>query len=198
LALPLAADMAFWTEGKTRLTRSCPPHYNPFVRAFTVVDLTPQCQIRQTTQYGYEVLERLEGAAELIGLCSGRLWASPDEFELALPQTEGRLNLRWRSSADSAGIATLRDADRTLSLSLLAGGQNPDADAITLQAFQQHAVHEFHGTAIEPSFDLIHVRERPLLATVGLFAPADVKDRLLFGLIDRCFAAAYFRKLGLA
>ena len=36
------------------------------------------------------------------------------------------------------------------------------------------------------------------VATMGLIAPDNPADRPLFALADRCFAAAYLRRLGLA
>ena len=50
----------------------------------------------------------------------------------------------------------------------------------------------------EPSFDLVRLSDRPLLATIGLIMPEDKSQQWDFALADRCFAAAYFRKLGLA
>jgi hypothetical protein len=40
--------------------------------------------------------------------------------------------------------------------------------------------------------------ERPLVATINFFSPADEADRLAVALCDRCFAAAYFRTHNLA
>ncbi len=42
------------------------------------------------------------------------------------------------------------------------------------------------------------LRERPLVATFPFESPAEAADQLLVALADRCFAAAYFRYLGLA
>jgi hypothetical protein len=170
---------------------------------FTVVDLTPQCEARQKAQYTYGLLERLSGAPDLLGFCSGQLWQSPEEFQVSLPASLAQLELRWRSVAATAGILTVRnsstvDADhRTLSLSLLASGIEPEADRVTLSTFQQHIVHELHDTGFEPAFDLLELHERPLVATIGLATPPQEKDGWAFAMLDRCFAASYFRRLGL-
>ncbi|HVT88915.1 MAG TPA: hypothetical protein VHD56_08695 [Tepidisphaeraceae bacterium] len=167
------------------------------MRGFTVVDLSPQCQAQQSNWYEYALLERIGGAVDLIACFSAELWKNSQEFEIPLPQTNGRLILRWFASAETAGIATIRERDKTLSVNLLASGINKDADALTLEAFQHRAVAELHDTGFEPSFDLIGLPERPLLASIGLFVPAKESDRPSFALADRCFAASYFRKLGL-
>ena len=61
-----------------------------------------------------------------------------------------------------------------------------------------HLLHELRDTGYEPAFSLIHLRERPLLATVGFATPAEPADKLLVALADRCFGAAFFRYLSLA
>lgn len=167
------------------------------MRAYTVVDLTPQCEIRSQVLYEYTLLERIEGAAELIGLFSAEIWRNPEEFEV-IPEKGSKLVFRWRATSPSTGSATLRNAEQTLSLSLLASGVDSVSDEITLQALQKHAVAELRGTPFEPAFDLITLRARPLLVTVGLTVPKEASDRAIFALADRCFAAAYFRRLGLA
>lgn len=164
---------------------------------FAVVDLTAQCEVRQNALYEYELLERIEGAADLIGQCSAALWRDPEEFELMLSTPGSGLQLRWRASAPTAGIAVLRDRKRLLSFSLLMSGMMESADDLTLQAFQTHVVRELHDTGFEASFGLADIRQRPLLATMGLAVPEEPALRWLFGLSDRCLAAAYFRKLGL-
>lgn len=171
---------------------------NRAVRGFTVVDLTPQCDVRSQTHYEYGLLEQLPGAVDVIARCSGEIWKNPEEFEIHPAPHESRLVLRWRASATTAGVLSLRDNEQTLSISLLVSGLDSAADTLTLQAFQARVVRELHDTGIEPSFDLVHLWQRPLVASVGLFPPQAESDRWLFALSDRCFGAAYFRKLGLA
>ena len=162
------------------------------------MDLTPQCELRERTHYEYAALEQIDGAAELIGQCSVQIWRSPDAFEFAVEGSDGGLEVSWRSSSATAGIAVLRDAKQTLQISVLASGVDANSDGITLEAFGQHIVRLLRNTPFEPAFDLREVMQRPLVATIGLFLPAGLADRKTFALIDRCFAAAYFRKLGLA
>lgn len=165
------------------------------MRGFTVVDLTPQCQVRSKARYEYELLEQVNGAAELLGDVTSLLANNPEAFEAKLADS---IFLRWRASSQTTGIAAVRDeSERTLSLSIVASGLEPESDHLTLTAFQDHAVRELRDGPYEPSFDLVNLPERPLLASIGLILPP-VQHRWPFALADRCFAAAYFRRLGLA
>jgi hypothetical protein len=165
---------------------------------FYVADLNAQGELRQVTEYDYSTLERVAGASDLIGRCSGALWKSPDEMEVVLSD-EGRTVLRWRATAGSAGIASIRRAAGDLvSISLLAAGRDPEADKTTLAALQQHLVRELRQTPFEPAFDLIELKQRPLLATMTFAADAEAGEPMIEALADRAFAAAYFRFLGLA
>ena len=164
--------------------------------AFCVVDLTPTGEIRLRQEYEYQFLEKIPGANGLIALFSTHLWREPAQFDIALPR--GRLTLRWRACSHTAGIATLRDAHELVSLSLLLCGQDPDADAAVKKSLQLHLVRELHDTGYEPAFDLMNVNDRPLLASIHLRPPAQPEDQQIFALADRCFAASYFRKVGLA
>jgi hypothetical protein len=143
-------------------------------------------------------LERIPGAGELIIRFSTALYRSPETFELALPSAKTETTFRWLASADTAGIATLRTAGQLTSVSLLACGQNPQADQLTLAAFQTHLLRELHDTGIEPSFALMELTERPVVATINFQSPQDQGDQLVAALSDRCFAASYFRYQNLA
>src|SRR5947209_3289050 len=104
---------------------------------FFVADLDSRGELRSKSQYTYEALQQIPGAEELITHFSANLWRSPEEFETPVPGGHGALVLRWRASAPTAGVATLRFHENLSSLSLLATGINPDADRLTFQAFQQ-------------------------------------------------------------
>jgi hypothetical protein len=168
------------------------------MRIFTVADLNVRGELQSKAEYSYSLLARIPGAPDLITHFATSLWRSPDEFELTLPPPQRHIRLRWRSSAPSAGIATVRANEQLASLSLLASGKEPDADQITLQAFQQHLLRELRDTSYEPAFALMDLKDRPLVATINFFSPPDELDRLAVALCDRCFAAAYFRMLNLA
>jgi hypothetical protein len=168
------------------------------VKGFTAIDLTPQCEVRLKAHYEYGLLEQINGASELIGECATEIWRSPESFERTLDGTGRRLSLRWAATAASAGILVAREGEKTLALSLLAGGLDRDADRVTLETFHKHVVRLLHNTGFEPAFDLLDLCERPLLATIGFYLPEKAADRRIFALADRCFAAAYFRRLGLA
>ena len=163
---------------------------------FWIVDLTGAGEIRLKQEYEYSLLEEIPGAVELMTRFSTQLWRNPDEFVVPLPG--GRLTMRWRACSDTSGIATLRDGDDPASLTVLLCGREDHAGADTLQPVQNHLVRELHGTPHEPAFDLMHIPDRPLSATLNLRAPRDPTDQLIFALADRCFAASYFRKMGLA
>jgi hypothetical protein len=162
---------------------------------FYVVDLTGTGEVRLRQPYDYNGLLRIPGASELIGMFSAWIWRSPESFDVAVPG--GALGFRWRACSESSGLATLREKDRLISLSLLLSGQEADADAATLKTLQIHIVRELHDTGFEPAFDLLQLHERPLVASMNFAVPTSPADQQSFALCDRCFAASYFRKLGL-
>jgi hypothetical protein len=159
---------------------------------FWVADFNTRGEMRANMAYQYEKLEQIPGASSLIAQFSSSLWRDPAEFQTTIGT--GKLNLRWFASAPSAGIATLRANGALASLSLLASGKNPDADTVTLQAFQTHLLRELHDTGIEPSFSLMELKERPVVATINFQQAIEGQlDQLVAALADRCFAASYFR-----
>jgi hypothetical protein len=166
--------------------------------SYSVIDLTPQCEIREKSQYEYQLLEKIPGALDLIVDFSTKIWSTPEEFEIVIRKENCELIWRWRACGKAAGIATLRNEFKTQSLSLVASGLDADSDRITLETFQRFAVQELHNTEFEPSFDLLGLTQRPVIATVGFQVPEERGARWLFALADRCFAAAYFRYLGIA
>jgi hypothetical protein len=168
------------------------------MRRFFIADVNATGELRALAEYKYEQLEQIPGASDLIGTLSGAVWRSPQEFETPLHEERRRLVLRWRSTAATAGVATVWDGPALASVSLACSGLDEDADRITLDAYQRHLLHELRDTGYEPAFSLVHLRERPLLATVSFATPADPTDKLLVALADRCFAAAFFRYLSLA
>jgi hypothetical protein len=170
---------------------------NP-VRQFFVADLSVRGDVKAVADYHYDVLERIPGAADLIIHFATHLYRSPQEFETGLPHGGKRLGFRWSASSDTTGITTLRQNGELTSLALLAAGLSPDADRLTLDAFQTHLLRELHGTPFEAAFGLRELDQRPLVAVVGFLTPPEQVDQLLVALADRCFAAAYFRYLNLA
>jgi len=178
------------------------------LRQFWVADLNAKGELHAQQSYTYDDLERVPGAADLIAQFSGAVWRNPEEFELQLSWTDpstgsghgpsagsghSGLKLRWRASAPTAGIATLRSGADLVSLSLLCTGVNAAADQITLQAFQRHLLSELHDTGFEPGFDLMDLAHRPLVATINFRTPPDLREQMVTALADRCFAASYFR-----
>jgi hypothetical protein len=166
-------------------------------KPFAVADLSRTGDLTSLAQYGYVELEQIPGASELIVLLATNLYRSPEEFEVDLPR-HPEWRYRWRASAPTAGIATLRRQDQLASFALLASGINPEADLITLAAFQQHLVRELRDTGYEPAFDLMDLRQRPLVVSVPFLEPEDREEQIIVALADRCFAAGYFRYLNLA
>lgn len=167
------------------------------VKRFWVADLDAKGEVTLKEQYEYDSLQSLDLAAILIAEFATFLWRDPEGFEVRLPGASG-LTMRWRPSADTAGIATLRSRGKVASVSLLLSGVSGQSDALTAQALQSQLVRELHDTGYEPAFDLLGIPERPLVASVHFETPAGETDRTLFALADRCFAAAYFRIQGLA
>jgi hypothetical protein len=164
---------------------------------FLVADLSAAGELQLKSEYRYELLEQVPGAPDLIGRLSGAIWRSPDEFEEPLGD-ESKLRLRWRSSSDTAGIATLRYEQDLVSVTLLCSGISDDQDRITLQAFQTHLMRELRDTGFEPAFALMDLSERPLAATINFQTPSEPDEQRVAALADRCFAASYFRRHGLA
>lgn len=177
------------TDGWRRITRGS-------VNEFVVADLTPTCEVRSSTSYRYDLLQQIEQAPELIADLAAAIWRSPEAFDMKVGPG-GRLHLRWRALAESSGIATLSDPTSCLSVSLVCGGLNIEAEQIALSAFHSHILRKLHDTQYEASFAVLQIKQRPLLATLGLAAPKEASDHTIFALADRCFAAAYFRRLGL-
>lgn len=116
---------------------------------------------------------------------------------MVIPSSKA-MTLRWKAASPSSGIATVRCNGKLSSLCLLVAGIDGQSDHVTLSAFQLHLVRELHDTGIEPAFDVMELPERPLVASIHFEAPTEAEDRRAFALADRCFAAAYFRCLGLA
>jgi hypothetical protein len=164
---------------------------------FHVADLSRRGDLIALAQYGYPELEQIPGAGELITHFATHVYRSPEEFQVDLPMLRG-WTYRWRSSAPTAGVATLRHGEQLASLGLLASGLKPEADQITLDAFQQHLVRELRDTGFEPAFDLLELPQRPLVVSVPFLEPTDRAEQMTVALADRCFAAAYFRYLNLA
>jgi hypothetical protein len=166
------------------------------MRQFWIVDLTASGEVRLKQEYEYRLLEEIPGATDLITGFSTHLWRSPDEFVTNLPG--GHLQMRWRSCSLTSGIATLWYRGELASLTVLLCGTEPERGADTLQPIQNHLLRELHDTGIEPAFDLMEIPERPVGATLNLRAPQEAGEQLVFALADRCFAASYFRMMGLA
>ena len=165
-------------------------------RIFWVADLNVRGELLSRADFRYEQLEQIPEAAELIVQFSTILWRDPERFETSLPP--GRLSIRWRASAPTAGILTVRYGAQLTSLTLLLTGKHAEADRITLEAFQLHLLRELHDTGFEPAFELMEIPERPLAATINFAPPVEQADRMLVALADRCFAASYFRCQDLA
>jgi hypothetical protein len=168
------------------------------MREFMVADLNTRGELRSRQSYSYQSLEMIRGASELIVRLSTALWREPTTFTTALGDPADDLRVRWAATADTSGIATIWSGDELMTLSLLACGVDTQGDAITLQAFQSRLLHELHDSGIEPAFDLIALKERPLIATINFRSPKSPAAQQIVALADRCFAASYFRCHGLA
>jgi hypothetical protein len=171
---------------------------NPAPRRFFVADFDVRGELRSVEEYDYQTLERIPGAAELIVRFSTSLYRTPQTFEMTMPSVRSDATFRWLAAAPTAGIATLRSRGELTSISLLASGLDPQADHLTLEAFQTHLLRELHDTGVEPSFALMSLRERPVVATINFRSPDEQADQLVAALTDRCFAASYFRYQNLA
>src|SRR5262245_14023031 len=94
---------------------------------FHVADLDARGDLRSKAVYTYEQLEQVVHAGDLITGFSTNLWRSPEGFDLNPLAPSSHVEFRWRASAQSAGIATLRWEGNLASVSLLASGTDPQA-----------------------------------------------------------------------
>ena len=165
---------------------------------FHVADLTPTGERQLLAEYGYAQLEQIPGAAEIMVVLATQLYRSPDEFEIPFPYPGSKVTLRFSATSNTSGIVTVRYNSDLASVSLLASGKDQNADHTTFEAFQLHLLRQLHDTGHEPSFALMEIKERPLVATVNFLSPPEQGPQLIVALADRCFAAVYFRRHGLA
>jgi len=168
------------------------------MRRFFMADVNALGDLLALAEYRYQTLEQIPGASDLIGTLSGEIWRSPQAFEVGLHPERPGVMFRWRATAATAGVATIRCDQTAASVSLACSGLDEEADRLTLQAYQRQLLDEFRDTGYEPSLSLFHLHERPLLATINLVTPEHDADKLLVALADRCFGAAFFRYLSLA
>src|SRR5580658_4252856 len=160
--------------------------------SFFVADLNPLGELREITEYDTSSLERISCAAALIRLCSKELAKNSDTFETPITPN-GKTALRWRATGQGTGVLTVRSADGELvSVSVLAATEQ--TDAATFMVLQQHLVRQLRQTRFEPAFDLMQIKQRPVLATITFTCPDEPDERMARALADRAFAAAYFRQ----
>ena len=179
------------------------------MRSFWVADLSASGEMLLKERYEYGLLEQLPGAAELIGDLAGRLYRSPEGFELDL--AGGTVRFRWVACSPTCGIISFRLKDRRrpadrrgpageplAAFGVLLSGFDAEDDAVVCRAVQNRLVDELRDTGFEPGFDLIGLKERPLLASFDCATQLAAPQRAVLAVADRCFAAAYFRRLALA
>jgi hypothetical protein len=138
--------------------------------------------------------ERPKSSASFPGRCGA---ARMNSRNSSTPITPG-----WGSvgvpSHPAAAWRPCGAAKELISVSVLCSGISEEADRVTLQTLQDHILRELRDTGFEPAFALMELAERPLAATINFQSPPQQADRRLAALADRCFAASYFRFLGLA
>lgn len=163
---------------------------------FWIADLKGNGELQLKACYSYSLLMQIPNCAELIGQLSGALWATPEAFIQTLTPLPESLTIRWQATADSAGLMSIRNGETLVSISVLASGKNDEFDSSTLGALQSHLTSALHGTEHEPAFSLVELTERPLVATINLASPVGDLPKQMAAVADRCFAASYFRYLG--
>lgn len=173
------------------------------MRSFWVADLSSTGEMLLKERYEYALLEQLPGAPDLISDLAGHLYRSPDGFEREL--AAGTIRFRWVACSPTCGIISFRLKDRPgptgeplAAFGVLLSGYDAADDAVVCRAVQGRLVDELRDTGFEPGFDLIGLKERPLLASFDCAPPVAPPQRATLALADRCFAAAYFRRLALA
>ena len=191
------------------------------MRSFWVADLTTSGEMLLKERYEYVLLERLPGAPELIGDLAGHLYRSPEGFELDL--ADRTVRFRWVACSPTCGIISFRLRDRNragdaspradepltagepdrpggplAAFGVLLSGLDFEDDTVVCRAVQNRLVEELRDTGLEAGFDLIGLKERPLLASFNAAVQVKPQQRVALAMADRCFAAAYFRRLALA
>ena len=160
---------------------------------FHVADLNALGELRQLTEYDSASLEAIPLASELISRCWQELSQNSDTFESPMCD-DGKTSIRWRTTGKGAGILTVRNqAGDPVSISVLSSIYQ--RDETTFAVLQQHLVRQLHQTRFEPAFDLMQIKERPLVATITLSCPDEPGQQMIRALADRAFAAAYFRHI---
>lgn len=98
------------------------------------------------------------------------------------------------SRAEGVMLATWNDPAGPLATSVYLTGRNPDAErAVVRDVVKRLVVNLQRGTPSEPGYDLLHERDRPLVATVLIpREPVDSQAAGLIGDAESCLAAAYF------
>ena len=163
--------------------------------SYTVADLTVRGELMSKQSYTYGLLEQVPGAGDLIVSLATQLYRSPEGFEW---NVNDDLIFHWRGISTSTGLGFTRCDGVLMSLSVLACGLDDDDDRITLESLHRHWLKESRQIGMEPSFALMELKERPLVAIFDLGAPVRQEDKIAVSLLDRCFAAAFFRYHGLA
>ena len=80
------------------------------MREFTVVDLTGQGELKLQARYEYGLLEKIEGAVELLGLFAAHIWKSPQEFETTLRPAGEYAKMMFSQTAAAFVRASCRNA----------------------------------------------------------------------------------------
>ena len=103
--------------------------------------------------------------------------------------------LRFTTQGHGAALATLEYADTPVTTPvLIAAGADPASAENVLYHFQQLLMGLRHDTEVDPGFDVLGVRERPvIMSTVLLSAIAVGPDAVqMIADMETCLAAAVF------
>lgn len=116
-------------------------------------------------------------------------------FERPIPIDNFRhIRLRWTSEKTGAALATFWSGQVPLTTSALVSSS--EADRECLASLHGMLLRLFHGSPVEPGFDLLAVTERPLIASAVLPIPPSLRhDMEVVADMETCMAAAFFESL---
>jgi hypothetical protein len=100
----------------------------------------------------------------------------------------------------TVALATFFHRGTPVTTSALVPGRDPDDDREVIAGLQKMLTGMFHGTPMEPGFDMAAIRERPaifsaVLATAALAGPEATG---MVADMETCLAAAFFEEGGTA
>ena len=156
---------------------------------FFHLTISPRGDIQRTRQFETELLVR-----KRVTLCARVLAQNGDEFRATLGELSTMdMELHWHSRTSGAATAFLKRDRAVLCSFALAAGHSCQQDDHVMRWLQRELVSAIDDGRIEPSYDLLTIRQRPVLFSVPWPKRAlSTRERLLVDDFATCLAAAFF------